>query len=478
MSSTGERVRATGDGAARPSAENPGLVAALERPLLETMWNRRTHRVSRGASVLAGSMSHESTNAPEPLSELEEALLIAATGSSGLTMPDRPFQDPRSGQPIMAKPNLRVMSGRTAGSPDNAQGTSFFMINDSGTYFLRTLPPAEGDAFDADALIARARRSKVQVLDRRVDVPEGMRDFPAYLDSNRFLSNLPGTTLFLPVVDVSHQYINAIMYLLTQPDGARPTFVDDRNFYRPAGVRKWTRKGFLNEDIKVPIGMLGPMRTQIEADLLLQNLMLVADGMGLGAWIHASINPAILLGDPKFSPRYGRMLGFDFATPAFRPLDVLRWQVPLPGYADLRAQPIGLTVGGEQLVAAACPPNHRSMSHAVDDIIRRKFEPGGIYEDRALFSRIYKGEFGDRYLAEAGEYDPRVIECARDVCEYIHSTHRRFPAHTDAIHVPGIWLQVHHPETEYYEKYFRHGLTGAHREHDRNWHAGTRGGES
>ena len=43
----------------------------------------------------------------------------------------------------MAKPNL-TMEGRTAGSPDNAQGTHFFMINDSGTYFIRKLSPADG----------------------------------------------------------------------------------------------------------------------------------------------------------------------------------------------------------------------------------------------------------------------------------------------------------------------------------------------
>jgi hypothetical protein len=38
-------------------------------------------------------------------------------------------------------------------------------------------------------------------------VPGGNRDFPAYLDSNRFLSNLPGTTILFPVVDLSRQYM-------------------------------------------------------------------------------------------------------------------------------------------------------------------------------------------------------------------------------------------------------------------------------
>ena len=87
-------------------------------------------------------MSWTSTQPRAPLSELEEAVLIAITGCTGLTMPDRPFADPRTGKPIMAKPNLNMV-GRTAGSPDNAQGTHFFLINDSGTYFLRKLPPPE-----------------------------------------------------------------------------------------------------------------------------------------------------------------------------------------------------------------------------------------------------------------------------------------------------------------------------------------------
>jgi len=448
---------------------HPGLADLFGRPLLDTVWHRRTHRVSRGASVPAGSMSYRSSHTQQPLSELEEAVLIAITGCTGLTMPDRPFEDPRDGKPIMAKPNL-TMAGRTAGSPDNAQGTHFFMIDDTGTYYLRKLPPAPQEPFTAETLVARAAQSKVKVLDHRLDVPQNKRDFPAYLDSNRFLSNLSGTTVFFPVVDLSHQYINALMYLLTQPDGARPTLVDDRNFYRPAGVKKWVRNGFLNGDLKLPLGALGPMRTQIEADLLLQNLMLTAEAMGLGAWIHASINPQIALGDPKFSRAYGRMLGFTFVTPRWRLADVWRWHVPLPKYATLRSHPVGLTSkDGEALIAAACPPAHTSMSDAVDSVIRSKFGTGGIYTDKDVFTRIYKEDYGQRYLAEAGEYEERVIDCARDICEYVIRTHRRFPAHTDAIHVPGIWLQTHHVEREYYERFFVNGLTEVHRRHAELW---------
>jgi len=100
---------------------HPGLDALLGRSVLETIWRRRTHRVSRGSSVTAGSMSYQSSQPRTPLSELEEAVLIAITGCTGLTMPDRPFADPRDGTPIMSKPNLNMAGGRRA-APTTPRG--------------------------------------------------------------------------------------------------------------------------------------------------------------------------------------------------------------------------------------------------------------------------------------------------------------------------------------------------------------------
>ncbi|MEX0317096.1 MAG: hypothetical protein AB3N21_04060 [Ruegeria sp.] len=448
-----------------------GLASFLDAPLARTLWNRRTKRVSRGSNVVAGSLSWQSQNERSSLSPLQEAILIAATGASGMTMPDRPLFDDESGDPIMSKPNL-VMEGRTAGSPDNAQGTHFFMINDSGTYFLRRLDPMEGgtDNWTPEVLLDRAEQAKVRILDRRIDVPGDMRDFPAYLDSNRFLSNTPGSTIFFPVVDLSYQYINALMYLLTQPDKARPVIVDDRNFYQPAGVKKWIKSGFLNPDIKIPLGALGQMRTQIEADLLVQNLFLVTEALGLGGWIHAAISPPVIMGDPKFSDRYGKMLSFDYVTPKWRIMDLLRWHtLPIAAAKHLRAHAVGLRHHGEHLIKGKCPPYYPTMSDAVDAVIAGKFGPGGIYKDKALFERIYKGDFGDKYLDEAGEYEQDVINCARDICTYIHKVHGRFPAHCEAIHAPGVWLQTHRVENEYYDTFFENGLTATQRAHDQNW---------
>ena len=102
-----------------------------------------------------------------------------------------------------------------------------------------------------------------------------------------------------------------------------------------------------------------------------------------------------------------------------------------------------------------------------------KFGPQGIYSDEGLFARIYNGEFGAQYLHQASNYTADVIACARDICTYIYETHGRFPAHCDTIHVPGVWLQAHHVEEAYYEKFFQHGLTEEHQLHDQRWHPAT-----
>jgi hypothetical protein len=437
---------------------NAGLTAAFRYPLFDALFNRRSRRISKGIkSVRAGSLSYQSTQDAQRLSDLEEAVLIAATGATGVTLPDRPFQDDQ-GKNILGTPNLNMI-GRTAGGTDNAQGTHFFMINDEGTYFLRKLaePPAAWP-LPAGELLARAARAKVLLQKGRLTFP---RQFPYYLDSNRFLSNVPGSSILFPVVDMTQQYINALMYLLTEPDGSRPTFLDDRNFYLVAGVKKWVRNGFLNRAIKLPLGVLGPMRTQIEADLLLQNLMLVIQAMGLGGWIHASVGPPYLLGNPYVSSERG--LGFTWQKPRFRLLDLFRWGTLL---TTPRAHPVGLT----DLIRGMCPPFYPSMADAVDAVVAIKYGPKGIYEDRKYFDGIFKGKGGQLYINEVPHYDPRVIECVKDICTYIHETHGRFPAHVDAIYVPGVWIQVHHLDLEYYDTLFNRGYTDTHKRHQELWH--------
>jgi hypothetical protein len=434
-----------------------GFHEATNYPLLSAIFNRRSRRICKGLrEINAGSHSYRSEQEPQPLSPLEEAMLIAVTGVTGVNLPDRPFQDEKK-QFILGTPNLSFR-GRAAGSTDNSQPTFFFLINDSGTYFLRHLKPDEVRAeapSTPEEMIRRAELSKMRVLDKRLDFP---RRFPYYLDSNRFLSNVPGSTVLLPIVDMTRQYINALMYVFTEAEGSRPTLLDDRNFYQPAGVRRWVKSGFLNKELKISLGALGSMRTQIEAELLLQNLILCLQAMGLGGWIHAAIGPPYLLGHPSFA-KETKGLAFRHEVPQRGLLEILRWG---SFRAALRANPVGI----DGVIEGMCPPYYKDMSAAIDAVIAEKRQ---IYDDRAFFRSTFR-EKGDDFVKEVPFYEPKVIECTKDVCNYIHKTHGRFPAHVDAMFVPGVWLQAHHLDLRYYDELYGSGYTETQARHQERWH--------
>jgi hypothetical protein len=414
-------------------------------------------------SIPAGSLSYSSQQAPQPLTELEEALLIAATGVTGVTMPDQPFTN-ADGKPLVGSPMVDVI-GRAAGSPDNAQATHFFLNNDTGTYYLRRPPAAEAlslaqqGGLDEQKLIAYANACKVKVLDQRLDFP---RQYPYYLGRNRYVSNLPGTSVLVPVVDLTRQYINGIMFLLTQDDGHRPNFVDDWNFYKPAGTRKWVKNGFLNKDLPIPLGVLGSARIQIEADLLLQNVFLMIQAMGLGGWIHAAFTGPILLGDSDYK-HVGRGLGFRFHRPN-RPLrKLVKFLFPLPTWRD---NPVGL----DGVLEGYCPPYYKNMHEAIDKLLEHKYGKQGLYTDPKDFDRVFKPGLAKKFCEEVPHYSPEVIACCKDICSYIFETYDRFPAHADAMFVPGVWIQAHHLDLAYYDQLYTNGYSSTQAEHQHLWH--------
>jgi len=444
---------------------NRGLEETLRYPLFSAIFERRSRRISKGiASVPAGPLSYSSTQAPQPLSALEEALLIFVSGITGMTMPDLPLED-QKGQPIAGSPMIELV-GRAASSPDNAQATHFFLINDAGTFLLRrppdpVPPPLVDGRLDADLLVSIAERCKVRVLDKRLDFP---REYPFYMGRNRFVSNLPGSTILVPVVDISRQYINGMMFLLSQSDGYRPTFIDDWNFYRLAGVSKWVQNGFLNKELKIPLGVTGSFRIPYEADLLVQNLLLAIQAMGLGGWVHAAFPGPALLGSPD-NAKIGPGLGFRFQTPSRTLSRTLRKLItPLPAS---QPNPVGL----DGLLEAFCPPYHKSMAEAVDALMAVKYGPHGFYQDPSQLEPVFRPGLAATFVHEVQHYSSDIINCVKDICTYIYNTYDRFPAHVDAIHVPGIWVQAHHLDLEYYDKLFRHGYSETQRRHQELWHS-------
>ena len=452
-----------------------GLADLLEYPLLSAISDRRTRRICQGTSLNAGALSYTSNNPPAPLTALEEAILIVSTGLAGFSLHDVPLKH-ADGEPVLATTQMGVPA-RAASSADNAQATHFFLINDEGTWlleqksgrdavaWLREFPP-DRSLWTEKHWIDAAAGVKRRIYPERLDFP---RRWPYYFTWNKIISNRPGTSVFMPVVDTTRQMINVLFIMLSEPDGQRPLVLDDWSKFKPKKLIEWAawagsligvvpkipyqpvagierlQKKWLQSDSPLPLGFAGAMRTDYEAFFHLQNLMLVTHAMGLGGWIHAAVSaPYVFERDPS-KGSYG--LGFRMQQPkTWR-----RWP-PLPA-------PLPNPVGLDGILQALCPPYISSMDEAVDRVYEEKYGPDGVYGDKAVFEKPYqRSSDASDFMRSAERPSKATIQYIKDVCNYIYDTYGRFPAHVNSFHVPGVWLQVSHLELEYYEQFFKPDL--------------------
>jgi hypothetical protein len=468
-------------------ASHPGLADLFRYPLMSAIVERRSRRVCRGTSIAAGDLSHQSTNTPAPLSPLEEAVLVVTTGLTGFLMHDGPVD---GGKELGTGSYFMQPQARAAASPDNTQPTSFFLINDGGVFLIKKLtrqeamrlladvPPRWADWSEADWLAAASAVTQ-RVFDERLQFP---RQFPYYHMWNKALSNRPGTTLLLPVVDMTRSFISVVLNLLSEPEAERALFLDDwqpfvpksptdvaawlaaglgiipdRIPYQPVGGIEWARSGTVNPKIRLPLGFGHTFQVDYEAILLLQNLVLTAQAIGLGGWLHASPPAPLIFERDPANGVFG--LGFRMHKPD---KEWVQWP-PVPSTLP---NPVGL----DGILQTLCPPYLHSMDEAVDRVLDEKFGNQGTYRDVAQFARAFrKVEDAATYLHTAQSYAPKTIEYMKLLCNYIYDTYGRFPAHVDAFHVPGVWMQCSHLELEYYEKYFDPALYSRQAAHDAVW---------
>ena len=473
---------ANGDG-----TSHSALKELFQYPVMSCLAERRTRRIARGVSINAGPLSYDSPNKPFPLTKLEEAILIVATGVTGLSTHDGPLIMPNGGQEL-ATPFLNVVA-RSASSADNCQATSFFMINDDGIWLIRQpkgrdaaalvkdLPPKWADWSEQD-WINTADLVKVLVTSKRLDFP---REYPYYLGWNGQISNRPGTTLFLPMVDCTWQYINAILILLSEPDGVRPLFLDDfRTFhpkgfkeilawigaklkisedipYQPIGGLKWIENGFVNKNNAAPLGFGRALRTDYECFFSLQNLMLIGQALGIGGWIHGSVFPPYLYETDPSKGWYG--LGFRMMQP--------KKLSPMPPIPASQPNPVGI----DGVFQALCPPYVANTDEDVDRLLDWKYGSRGTYGDLSVFSLPYRNpRNAEEYTREGSRYSDKAIAYTKDILAYIWDTYGRFPAHVDAFYTPGMWVQFSHLEIDYYDKFFDPRLYPRQAAHDALWH--------
>jgi len=255
---------------------------------------------------------------------------------------------------------------------------------------------------------------------------------------------MPGTTLFIPVSDITLEFINL---MITQIADLGLNFVDDLHDNRPCGTEKWVEKGLLRKTSAVPLSYMERLievELASEAAFMLHNMSLAMQAMGLGGWLFGGLSPPVVMGVTPLA----RGLGFKFSmgkNPAFPP------------------NPTGI----EGLFEAHCPPHYESMEEAVDDVIDRKWGPRGIFTAGAGKTPFKNSDAVLNQIPRPGD---DVIRCVKDICNYIYDTFGQFPGTVESMHA-GLFLQAQHADLDFYDTYYPEGAyTETQRHHNSVWH--------
>ncbi len=437
-------------------------------PLLTALLERRSRRFGAGFRLNGGPLAFESRRPPHPLGlEEEAALAFAANGVNGFALSELPFA---SGD-IAAGDGGHIMVhfvGRTIPSGDAMHLCTLFVVNDDGAWMLRRPQDYPRGEIEELVRLARAQRladlyakARIRLAPKRVDV---RRQLPFIAPFNKWSANLPGTSYFVPVAELTVLYINVLLSFLDEEWAF--FFLDDHNRHQPAGIERFgrSRGGHLYDDPRdgrvATVTMLeGWIREfgTVEMGAIVQNLGLMTAALGLGGFPHFAGYPGAwpeALGFRMEQIPLSRTIGAD-GGPAGEPA------VPTP---------VGLERDGHVLIKPFCPPYYRTMEEAVLAFIDYKYAQGtGTFRDGGQATA-----WKDGAAVQSGipEYSDKAVAATIAYCTYIHERYGRFPAMGGPFSNL-IVFQAHHVDPDFYERYYRpEVLADAHRQHQARWHGG------
>jgi hypothetical protein len=435
------------DGARRPFRDDS---------LFNALVGRRSRRLGKGFRLNGGPLAYESLEDAAPLTiEEEAALAFAACGISGYTTADVPFQ--AGDVPGAGGGNILAhFAGRTVPSADAMHNVTVFVMNDEGTWMLRR--PQDYARMEIGELAKAARRcelvdlyerSRIRIADRRVDVP---REFPYMLPFNRWASNAPGSTYFLPVAETSGLMINAL--LAAFDDEWAAYLLDERNGFRSPGLARFARSkgGHLYDDPRhdrmVSIGVFESSMYELmaaETGAVIQNLGLTAQALGVGGFAHYAGHPQGWL----------KALGFQMqAVPTSRVagmgplmsllLRLMRRDDPVPTAIGLRRE-------GQMLLQPWSPPHYPAMEQAVHAFVDYKFAPNsGTLRDGGAATAWRDGSTVQDGIPAPSE---KAISATVAYCDYVFRRYGRFPSANGPFRTT-IAYQAHHLDTAFYERHY------------------------
>lgn len=189
-----------------------GLKIAASFPLIDAIHGRRALRFAKGATIPDGPLAYASTEAVEPLTELQQMLLLTTVaGNTGWQnlIPFNPDYAPQI-------PNYAGSAGgRSFPSSAGFHTTEFFYTDDNGTYFLPTrdmpaVAPATGQT-DLDAYLAAHKARIVKLSDSRLHLPREAAHMERH---NTWCANVAGSTLVIPVADMAQHMLLTLCYLV------------------------------------------------------------------------------------------------------------------------------------------------------------------------------------------------------------------------------------------------------------------------
>ena len=416
----------------------------LRFPLMQAIFGRRSRRFGLGMEIPSGPLAFTSRSAPEPLSKLEQAVLVAAaTGVSGWSF-GIPFSPSRPAE--HASPTVRF-TGRTAPTAAGIGTPVLFYTTDEGTYVTNTrdvVPadvrlPLENTA-DAEQVLSVCRDHTVQLSTTRLDLPPLP---PHMLEPNIWMANAPGSMFMMPMGDASEEFLGLLAVFV-----GHGYFIVDDQAGRPAGdLAPFTRSGLLNEGKRFPLSVLQHITYEAictEVAFMAHNVALTMQAMGLGGLYYTGLNRWSILG--AFAEEGIEGLGFRFVQDE-------RWTVPNP-------------VGLDGVFEPLCPPYYPDMRAATQAFVERKFGPGGAYDPGVSGPWKQAAEI-KRTVAPYGE---EFVDCLGEIAQYVHEKHGKFPGTLTTVVLPGF-VQAHHIDTDFYDAHYQPGAyLDNHADHMQRWH--------
>lgn len=429
----------------RTSGVHPDAIEQLSTfPLLNALFGRRARRFGLGMAIPDGPLAYTSRQEPLTLSDAERTILIlAGAGVSGWNfgIPHTPSGDAAFGCNYPAR-----LTGRTYPSGAGINTSEMLITDDSGSYItkFRDLDPAGiqayGDVEDLDELLELTSRSVVRLSDSRVELPRTPEHISGH---NHWVANQPGTTLFIPIVNVSEHALSSLAINAQ----AGTVLFDDRDGQTLGDPSALVRQGRLNPEKRRPLADFDRWlftSISVETGFIAYNIQLMLQAVGLGGWLYAGINGPSLLGAfaddgvPGFGFRYVRR--DDWATP----------------------NPVGLDGHFEGLT----PPYVRDLYEAVEIVHERRFGAGGTYDP----ARPGPWKDNASIKQQIERYSPEFVHYLGSVAQDVYDRYGRFPATLPSVYT-AIYTQAHHLDLEYYDHF--HGPEAylqTHAEHMERWH--------